>query len=190
LSHKTKGLKQEEQKMKAKTIIGLLLIGFILISACSKKKTAWVAALEEHTVYFLSQNVNAVDKHIDQALQMQKQGKRAKAAEELKQAKRQLEEIKSFYIPLINAKSHIAAAYRLSERNDITRAKDELAKARNQISISKSELSGATLQSMNKLMADTEGLEKELVKMTDRMRVRFIQIAGSIDTIITNKGKK
>jgi len=176
--------------MKAKAITGILLIGFILISACSKKKTPWVAALEENTVYFLTQNVDAVDKHIDQAQQLHKQGKRVKAAEELKQAKRQLEEMRSFYMPLANAKGHIAAAYRLAEREDITAAKDELAKARTQINITKSQSTGTTLQSVNKLMADTEGLEKELVKMTDRMRLRFTQIAGNVDAIITNKGKK
>ena len=121
---------------------------------------------------------------------MHKQGKRVKAAEELKQAKRQLEEMRSFYIPLANVKGHIAAAYRLAEREDITAAKDELAKARTQIDITKSQSTGTTLQSVNKLMADTEGLEKELVKMTDRMRLRFTQIAGNVDAIITNKGKK
>ena len=172
--------------MKSKILtIGLFSLILSFVNCSEKKKPLpWNSTLDDNTIYTLSKPLAEVKKHLDAGEKFRAKGQIKKTNEEFKLVKQGFDDLEFFYIPLLNARAHVSAVYRLAKLKDFTKSEEELKKARSQIGIAKNKTAGKRNLELVDLTSNLEKLEKEMQNMANITQDRFIQIIGQIDNLV------
>jgi septation ring formation regulator EzrA len=176
--------------MSKKIVLSSLLIGLIVVFlTCdlNKKSIEWVPTLDDTTVYGLNKQISDLRKNLETFQQFQKKGQRVKANEQMTILNKGLENLDNYYLPLTNARAHLSSAYKLSLRNDLTRAKEEFTKSQQQILAIKSKATGNVLKDINGLLLSYGTLEKEFDAPKKNLKPLFIEVSGQLAGLIAKK---
>ncbi len=173
-------------KILSKEKMFVIFLSLAILWKCdeNKKVNPWNAALNESTIYSLISHIDELKKHAEAAERYQERGKNIKAKEEIELIKHKIDKIEYYFIPLINSKGHLSAAFNFTTRNEFTEAENELKKCRAQLFIAKTKLSGQDLKEIRNLNMQIEALEKELKKTSNDAYKNFSQVAVQMDNII------
>lgn len=156
----------------------------LLMSCQHAPQRPWMADLDESTVYPLSAKTAEIKKHLDDMQQYRKQGKMTKANEAYKEAMESLDKLQSYYIPLANARGHVAAAFRLSERGNYFMAKEELTKARAHLAAVQALTPKNLQEQIDSIFKDTVTIENNLTIFDGKTQEKLNQIAQKINQLI------
>jgi len=148
-------------------IITVLLFGATLFLNCDSvkksKPRAWVEALDENDITLLSKPIREIRKHFDTAQQLQKKGQKNKADVEMKLARQGLEQLESYYVPLMNAKLRLATAFKQVERNEIANATEKVNQVTADLFIAGEKAPADVKKELQSLISDLEAFEKEYI---------------------------
>lgn len=176
--------------MRKQIVLGSLLIVLIMVYlTCDqvKKSIQWVPLLDDTTVYGLTKQIGELRKNLDNFQQFQKKGQRVKANEQMSILSKGLENLDTYYLPLINARAHLSSAYKLTLRKDLAKAKEEFTKSQQQILGIKSKATGNVLKDINGLLLSYGTLEKEFDAPKKNLQPIFIEASGRLAELISKK---
>ncbi|MBN2008613.1 YfdX family protein [candidate division KSB1 bacterium] len=176
----------------------VLIVLLPLIVSCTKQqpveKISWNPVIDQNDIIILSKPINDFKKHLNAAQQFDKKGQKAKSADELKLMKTGIGDLEYYYIPLVNAKLHLSAAYRLTNRNEIATAQEELNNLYGLIFNAKSYADKRTppikSDELNSLINNFGAFNSDFTKVAKDSRDKFIQYAEQIQKLITPQASK
>jgi hypothetical protein len=157
-----------KKKWEIKKYIIINAISFLLSINCEYDKSQkLIPSVNDPTDYLLNKPLNEVKRHIIAGQQYRAKGQGSRAKEEIQYAKKGINELELFYLPLTNAKAHILSAYRFIDLNRYSQAAEQLKQARYQLLIATSLSTGNTLIIINNIIYDMEILEKKIIQKSN-----------------------
>ena len=170
-------------------IITILFLGATLFLNCDSVKKSkprpQLEALDENDITLLSKPIREIRKHFDTAQQLQKKGQKNKADVEMKLARQGLEQLESYYVPLMNAKLRLATAFKQVERNEIANAAEKVNQVTADLFIAGEKAPADVKKELQSLMSDLESFEKELNQPGLKSQDSFVKFIERIEKQIS-----
>ena len=141
--------------------------------------------MDENDITLLSRPIREIRKHFDTAQQLQKKGQKNKADVEMKLARQGLEQLESYYVPLMNAKLRLATAFKQVERNEIANAAEKVNQVTADLFIAGEKAPADAKKELQSLMSDLESFEKELNQAGLKSQDSFVKFIVRIETLMS-----
>jgi len=141
--------------------------------------------LDENDITLISKPIKEIRKHFDTAQQLQKKGQKNKADMELKLARQGLEQLESYYLPLMNAKLRLATAFKQVERNEVANASEKVNQVTADLFIAGEKAPAEAKQELQSLMSDLESFENELNQAGLKTQDSFVKFIERIENLMS-----
>jgi len=141
--------------------------------------------LDENDITLISKPIKEIRKHFDTAQQLQKKGQKNKADMELKLARQGLEQLESYYMPLMNAKLRLATAFKQVERNEVANASEKVNQVTADLFIAGEKAPAEAKQELQSLMSDLESFENELNQAGLKTQDSFVKFIERIENLMS-----
>ena len=170
-------------------IVMALIFGATLFVNCDSVKKSkprtWIEALDENDITLLSKPIREIRKHFDTAQQLQKKGQKNKADAEMKLARQGIEQLESYYFPLMNAKLRLATSFKQVERNEIANASEKMNQVTADLFIAGEKAPADVKKELQSLISDLEAFEKELNQPGLKSQESFIKFIQRIENLMS-----